>query len=97
MKELVLGILRYMTWRIENNGCTAEELRQAYKVLTEEMDVSATVSDMAEYYGQSESNVRNVLSRHYVGKPKRRVYYNMGKVARAIPKSWNRTDKGNGI
>lgn len=55
------------------------------------VDIGPVIKDMAEFYGQSESNVSNVISRRPIPKsqkPKRRVYYNLAFFSKLIPKSW---------
>jgi hypothetical protein len=88
MKRLVLNILDYLRYQVENDRCTMEELRSVADVLTQQLKIDATATDMADFYGQNEANMRNVLSRNFVGKPRRRVYYDFCKVANIIPKSW---------
>lgn len=90
IKQLVIDILDYLKFQVVNDRCTPEELRSMYNTLTENITVDATISDIASHYGQSESNVRNVLSRSYVGKPKRRVHYNFMWFVKSAPKTWFR-------
>ncbi len=90
IKQVVLEILDYLKFQVANDKCTPEELRSVYNTLTESLNVDATISDLAEYYGQSQSNVRNAIARGYPGKPKRRVYYNFIKFAKRLPQTWKR-------
>lgn len=88
IKQVILDILDYLKYQVANDRCTPEELRSMYDTITENMTVEATIGDIAKHYGQSESNVRNVAARSYIGKPKRRVYYNLMKFSKCIPTSW---------
>ena len=90
IKQLILDILEYLKFQVANDRCTPEELRSMYNTITENLAVDATIGDIAKHYGQSESNVRNVAARSYVGKPKRRVYYNIMEFMKCIPTSWHR-------
>ena len=88
IKKVILNILDYLRYQVENDKCTSEELKSILEMVSESMEVSATIKDMAEFYGQSESNV---ISRRPIPKsqkPKRRVYYNLAFFSKLIPKSW---------
>ena len=63
----------------------------AFKLLHDNAVSEATIKEIADFYGQSESNVRNVVSRKSVSKPKRAVLYNFIDVTKIIPKSWRRS------
>ena len=93
MKKVILEILDYLRYQVDNDKCTAEELRSIYDMASESLKVSATIDDIAEFYGQSKNNVSNVLSRRPIPakeKPKRRVYYNFAFFHKIIPNSWRR-------
>lgn len=92
IKKVILNILDYLRYQVENDKCTSEELKSILEMVSESMEISATIKDMAEFYGQSESNVSNVISRRPIPKsqkPKRRVYYNLAFFSKLIPKSWH--------
>ena len=91
IKEIILDILDYLKFQVATDRCTPEELRSMYDTITENMTVDATISDIAKHYGQSESNVRNVAARSYIGKPKRRVYYNLLRFIKCAPPSWHKS------
>ena len=91
IKRVILNILDYLRYQVENDKCTSDELKSILEMVSESMEISATIKDMAEFYGQSESNVSNVISRRPIPKsqkPKRRVYYNLSFFSKIIPKSW---------
>ncbi len=90
IKQLVIDILDYLKFQVVNDRCTPEELSSMYETLTENIAVDATISDIAKHYGQSEFNVRNVAARSYIGKPKRRVFYNLMKFSKCVPASWRK-------
>lgn len=95
MKEIVLELLDFLKYQVKNDKCTNEQLRNIYEVANEKIQVSATVDDISQFYGQSRSNVSNVLSRRAIPdkyKPKRRIYYNFTFFQRLVPPSWRRTD-----
>lgn len=93
IKRLILDILDFIREQVENDRCTPDELRSMYDTITENIAVDATISDIAKHYGQSESNVRNVVARTYIGKPKRRVHYNLMEFIKRVPSSWRTSTK----
>lgn len=88
MKKFLIDILDYLRNKLLDDKCTEEEMAHLAKVVSENISAEATISDIARHYGQSESNVRNIIARNYVGKPKRRVYYNFIKFAKLAPETW---------
>lgn len=88
VKKLLLEIIDFYRDKLVNDNCTDADMQSAFALLSENVSSEATISDIAKHFGQSESNVRNVLSRKYVGKPKRRVSYDFMKIVRNIPASW---------
>ena len=90
IKQVILDILDYLKFQVAEDRCTPEQLRSIHDALTENITIDATISDIAKHYGQSESNVRNVAARSYVGKPKRRVCYDFMRFVKCIPSSWHK-------
>lgn len=92
MKKYLLEILDFFRYKLENDNCTDADMRKAFEVLTSGEICDATIKDIADYYGQSESNVRNVVSRKAVPK-KRILVYDFRNIASLIPDKW-RNRKG---
>ncbi len=90
IKRIVLNILDYIRWQVSNDKCTMEELRSIHDSLARNLEIDATAEDIAGHYGQTASNVKNVISRKMARKPKRRVYYSFADFARNAPKTWRR-------
>lgn len=93
MKHILLNILDFLRYKVDNDQCTAEELRKFSDITTKELNTSATIDELSDFYGQSRSNVSNVISRRPIPKdkkPKRRVYYNFAWFSSIIPDSWKR-------
>ena len=89
-KRIILEVLDYLRYQVENDRCTMEEIRSFANTIEDNLDIDCTTQDLAERYNQSRSNVRNALSRKFMPKPKRRVYYNFAKFIPFIPKRWVR-------
>ena len=92
MNELA-SILDFASERAKNGQMTLEEVKSWLDMLLERTTLWATVEELAAYYGQSEQNVRCVLNRKYIGKPKRRVYYSFNQFSKIVPKRWKFSSK----
>lgn len=93
MKQILLNILDFLRYKVDNDQCTADDLRKFSDIATEMLDTKATIDELSEFYGQSRSNVSNVISRRPIPKdkkPKRRIYYNFAWFNSIIPDSWKR-------
>lgn len=94
-KQLLREILHFLDFKVDTNQCTAEEIRKFADIATEQLDTLATTKEIADFYGESESNVRNILARRYIPKehkPKRKVYFSFNLFAKLKPKSWHRAN-----
>lgn len=93
MKQFVLDILDYLRGEVENDKCTPSQLQNIADFGKRELHVLGTLDDLAEFYGQSRSNVSNVISRRPIPKnkrPQRRILYDVGWFASIVPDSWKR-------
>jgi len=54
----------------------------------ENLNVIGTVEDFAKYCEKPEVEVRKVINRKVLDKPKRRVYYRFIPFIRSIPNKW---------
>jgi hypothetical protein len=78
-------------YQLENDKCTAEEIRSISEEIEKNLEVDVTVSDIADYYGQTEQNVRTVISRNYhKEKSKRKTLFNFAWISKIVPKSWHK-------
>lgn len=88
IKKELCNVIEFLHWQVEHDKCTEEELESMKHVIEKELKVDATISDIAQHFQQSESNVRNVINRRMVDKPKRSVLYNFVSFLRIVPKNW---------
>lgn len=91
-KQIIIDILDYLRYQVENDKCTADELRSIYRNLAENLDVDATTDDIARHFGKSRNAVCNLPLRHFISPPKRKVYYRFNEFLKHIPKSWRRVN-----
>lgn len=88
--KLLSEILGFYKYKVDNNLCTMEEMNGAIKALENNMEAHGTISDFAKFYGVSESNVRAVIARKLLAKPKRVLLYPFHKFIQIIPESWRK-------
>lgn len=87
VKEIKL-LLAFAYKQADDGSCTHESLVRMRNVLADALNVDASISDLSKHFGQSESNVSNVIARHMVSKPKRKVFYKFSDFLKIAPKSW---------
>lgn len=92
IKEIILGIIDFIRFQVENDRLTLGELASIYKIIAKELYIDATISDIADFYGVSEFNVRNVANRYMFEKPKRKVNYNFVAFRKYIPSTWEKKE-----
>lgn len=91
IKKVLLDILDYLRYQVEEDKCTVGEMKSICHLVMRELDARGTAKDFADFFGQSEGNVKNVISRRNIPsdkKPKRRVMYHFGWFAEQVPNSW---------
>lgn len=89
-EDLVIEVLEFAIAKVKAGKCSPRELGRVAQVLSEEMNVEASIEEMAEHFGKTKNNVSNVIHRSYMGKPERKVVYNFAKFLKIIPSSWRR-------
>lgn len=88
IKKILLDIIDYYRYKIDSDQCTESDMRSAFNLLSNNLVCDTTIKDLALHYNQSESNVRNVIARFYIPKPKRRVFYNFIEFLKVMPDKW---------
>lgn len=86
--ELIL-VLKFLLHQLETDSCNEEQIKSWHKLVSDNVKVDASISELADFYDQSESNVRNVINRRMTDKPKRKVMYDWFKFSKIIPSSWH--------
>lgn len=88
VKRLLIEILDFYKHKLEDDRCTSEDMNTAYRIISESAIGEASIEDLSNHFGQSRSNIKNIITRNFVGKPKRRVFYNFNSFLKFVPKSW---------
>ena len=86
-KEIIRQTLKFWLFKLDENSCTIEELRSLSHA-AEQLNAIGTVEDFAKYCDKPEQQVRNVINRKVLDKPKRRVYYRFLPFIKNIPDKW---------
>ena len=90
IKGVLLEFLKFAEYQVENDRCSLEQMKSLCEVIMRDIKVMATIDDIAGFYGQSSSNVRNVLARRIIpkGDKERRVMYNFTRFVKMMPEKW---------
>ncbi len=89
-KKLILDTLDFWKYKTENNLCTPEEIESVSRMLEMNIDMKASVQEIADFYNVPETNVRATISRKLIDKPERKVMYPFQKFMKIIPDSWRK-------
>lgn len=87
-KKIILDFLDYLAFKVRNDSLTMEETNAIAKTFLDNIRLSGTIDDLANFYGQSRNNVKVVINRNLVPKPKRRVFYSFNAFRKIVPKRW---------
>lgn len=87
-KKTLLEILDFYRYKVSNNLCTMAEMDSVLKTLENNMEISGTIEDFSNFYGASQSNVRAVISRKLLNKPKRKLFYPFHAFRKIVPSNW---------
>ena len=87
-KQLIEKTLDYWRFQLDNGTCTMAELDSVAQQLQSGLDIEGTAEDFARFFGRSEQDVRNVISRKVIAKPRRRVFHKFIPFLKSIPKNW---------
>lgn len=87
-KRIVLEFLDYLSFKIRNDTLTMEETESLVKTFLDNINLTGTIDDLAGFYGQSRNNVKVVINRNLIPKPKRRVFYSFNAFRKIVPRRW---------
>lgn len=89
LRDALADTFDLLSRKIRNGAMTADDMKSVLSCLEAGGGVKATVPDLADYYGKTETAVRTILHRYYIPKPQRRVYYDFRTFRKVVPKSWH--------
>lgn len=87
-KKLILDILDFLRYKVENDKLTLSETESIAKTIESQLDLYGSISDFSRYYGKPKENVRVVISRGVIAKPVRILLYPFKAFRKAKPRGW---------
>ena len=93
VKRILSDFLGYLRYKVDNDKLTLEEEQAFVKLIEDNLPISGTSDDFARYYKQSPVNVRSVINRKMVDKPRRMVMFSFLKFSKIIPDKWRSVAK----
>lgn len=87
-RKILTEFLDFLRDKIANGALTLEEEQSFIRLIERELPLSATCDDLARYYHQSPGNIRAVIHRRLLSKPKRRVMYSFLDFSKIVPDKW---------
>lgn len=89
-KQTLKEAFQFGIYKLDNNLCTPEEIESLSRTAMKNLDMQASVEDLAKFYGVPESKIRNTINRKMLEKPKRRVYYRFLSFQKIAPEKWRK-------
>ena len=89
-KRIILEFLDYIRYKVEHDKLTMKEADSIARTIEENLDLTGTVDELSEFYGQSKTNIKTVICRKMLSKPQRRVFYSFNAFRKVIPQRWRR-------
>lgn len=89
IKQMLLDIIDFVRFKVATDNCTPKEMQEVFKFVSEHTITKATTADIAKFYEQSPSNVRNIISRWGI-KGESKSYYDFCELQKYVPKSWRK-------
>ena len=86
-KEGIRQTLKFWLKKLDDNSCTMEEMSFLSR-LSENTGALGTAEDFAKFCNKPEVEVRKVINRKVLDKPKRRVYYKFSSFIKNVPDKW---------
>lgn len=92
-KRVLLEILAFIQYKVENDLLTMDEIDSIVKSMEANLVLVGTLDDLADFYGQTKTNVTSVIKRRMIEKPTRRVYYSFNAFRKIVPERWRSQSK----
>lgn len=80
----------FLKYKIDNGKLTLSEVEGLTRAFTENLSLTGTAEDIAQFYDRSPQDVRNIVHRKMFSKPERKVYYSFNEFSRSVPESWKK-------
>jgi hypothetical protein len=87
-RKILSDFLGFLKDKVDHDALTLEDEQALADFIVRNLHLSATCEDLARYYGKTPENVRAVIHRRLLSKPRRRVLYSFFDFCRIVPDSW---------
>lgn len=88
-KQYLKEIFQFGIYKLDNNLCTPEEIDSLADAVKDNLDLQATISDLAKFFDVPELNVRVAINQKLLSKPRRRVLYRFQDFIKVAPEKWH--------
>lgn len=89
MRDTLAEFFGMLQYKVKHGFFTVDDVKAMLRAVESCGGLSATIQDLAGYYHTSEVNVRSVIKRRIIDKPKRKVYYDFLQFSDVVPPSWH--------
>jgi len=88
-KQQLKELFEFGIYKLEHNLCTPSEIDSLAHLIEDGLEMDATITDLANFYGVSKDAVSSVIKRRMIQRPKRNVVLYPFKVFQSlIPEAW---------
>ena len=87
-KKILSSFLGFLKDKVDNDQLTLEEEQAMLRIIERDLPLSGTSDDFARYFRKTPENVRAVINRKVLTKPKRRVLHDFLSFCKAVPEKW---------
>ena len=91
IRESFAETLDLLAFKIRHGSMTAGDIEAIVNLLKSEVCILVTVKELADFYHQSEDNIRHILHRKVASPPVRRVFYDFLSFQKSVPAKWHET------
>lgn len=92
VKRHLKEILQFGIYKLDNNLCTPEEIRSVERMVEGNLEMDASIKDIATFFNKPEVNVRVAINQKLIAKPKRVILYPFLKFLKIAPRKWFEDD-----
>lgn len=96
VKKNLKEILEFGIYKLDNN-LLPQEVRSVARLLEGNVEMDASIKELAEFFGKPEVNVRVVINQKLIAKPKRKVLYPFIKFLKVAPRKWFDKEKSHNV
>lgn len=92
-KRYLKDLFKFGMQKLDDGTCSPDELRSVADTASKNISSWATIEEIARFYNQTPNNVRVVINRKLIMKPRRKVLYSFTDFAKIVPESWKKKDE----